>query len=122
MLPHRELLQSVWGPDYGDQVDYLRVFVNQLRKKIEAKPSSPTYLLTEPWAGYGSIFRPTSSTAPGSVTTLEGDFSASCHFARCIPDIGGFPQRGRRKPADSAASSVRRGPGGVEGKSDATAL
>ena len=41
VLPHRELLQAVWGPDYGDQVDYLRVFVNQLRKKIEAKPSQP---------------------------------------------------------------------------------
>jgi two-component system KDP operon response regulator KdpE len=52
VIPHRELLQAVWGPDYGDQVDYLRVFVNQLRKKIEAKPSSPTYLLTEPWVGY----------------------------------------------------------------------
>ena len=52
VLPHRELLQAVWGPDYGDQVDYLRVFVNQLRKKIEAKPSSPVYLLTEPWVGY----------------------------------------------------------------------
>lgn len=52
VLPHRELLQAVWGPDYGDQVDYLRVFVNQLRKKIETKPSSPAYLLTEPWVGY----------------------------------------------------------------------
>jgi two-component system, OmpR family, KDP operon response regulator KdpE len=52
VLSHRELLQAVWGPDYGDQVDYLRVFVNQLRKKIEAKPSSPTHLLTEPWVGY----------------------------------------------------------------------
>jgi two-component system KDP operon response regulator KdpE len=52
VLSHRELLQAVWGPDYGDQVDYLRVFVNQLRKKIEAKPSSPAYLLTEPWVGY----------------------------------------------------------------------
>jgi two-component system KDP operon response regulator KdpE len=52
VLSHRELLQAVWGPDYGDQVDYLRVFVNQLRKKIEAKPSSPSYLLTEPWVGY----------------------------------------------------------------------
>jgi two-component system KDP operon response regulator KdpE len=51
-LSHRELLQAVWGPDYGDQVDYLRVFVNQLRKKIEPKPSSPAYLLTEPWVGY----------------------------------------------------------------------
>jgi two-component system KDP operon response regulator KdpE len=51
-ISHRELLQAVWGPDYGDQVDYLRVFVNQLRKKIELKPSSPVYLLTEPWVGY----------------------------------------------------------------------
>ncbi len=52
VVPHRELLQAVWGPDYGDQVDYLRVFVNQLRKKIEPNPSSPIYLLTEPWVGY----------------------------------------------------------------------
>jgi two-component system, OmpR family, KDP operon response regulator KdpE len=52
VLSHRELLQAVWGPDYGDQVDYLRVFVNQLRKKIEANPSTPTLLLTEPWVGY----------------------------------------------------------------------
>ena len=37
VLSHRELLQAVWGPDYGDQVDYLRVFMNQLRKKIEAE-------------------------------------------------------------------------------------
>jgi two-component system KDP operon response regulator KdpE len=52
VLSHRELLQAVWGPDYGDQVDYLRVFVNQLRKKIEPNPSNPSYLLTEPWVGY----------------------------------------------------------------------
>jgi two-component system KDP operon response regulator KdpE len=52
VVSHRELLQAVWGPDYGDQVDYLRVFVNQLRKKIEPNPSAPTYLLTEPWVGY----------------------------------------------------------------------
>jgi two-component system KDP operon response regulator KdpE len=52
VVAHRELLQAVWGPDYGDQVDYLRVFVNQLRKKIEPNPSNPLYLLTEPWVGY----------------------------------------------------------------------
>ncbi len=52
VLSHRQLLQAVWGPDYGDQVDYLRVVVNQLRKKIEPKPASPVYLLTEPWVGY----------------------------------------------------------------------
>jgi two-component system KDP operon response regulator KdpE len=52
VVSHRELLQAVWGPDYGDQVDYLRVFVNQLRKKIEPNPSTPVHLLTEPWVGY----------------------------------------------------------------------
>lgn len=51
-IPHTKLLQAVWGPDYGDQVEYLRVFVNQLRKKIEPDPSHPRYLLTEPWVGY----------------------------------------------------------------------
>jgi two-component system KDP operon response regulator KdpE len=51
-IPHTKLLQAVWGPDYGNQVEYLRVFVNQLRKKIEAQPSKPVYILTEPWVGY----------------------------------------------------------------------
>jgi two-component system KDP operon response regulator KdpE len=51
-IPHTKLLQAVWGPDYGDQVEYLRVFVNQLRKKIEAQPSKPAYIMTEPWVGY----------------------------------------------------------------------
>jgi len=51
-IPHGKLLQAVWGPDYGSQVEYLRVFVNQLRKKIEPNPAKPIYLLTEPWVGY----------------------------------------------------------------------
>jgi two-component system KDP operon response regulator KdpE len=51
-LTHTKLLQSVWGPDYGEEVEYLRVFINQLRKKIEKNPSNPKYLLTEPWVGY----------------------------------------------------------------------
>lgn len=51
-VTHRELLQAVWGPDYGDEVEYLRVFINQLRKKIEMEPGKPRYLLTEPWIGY----------------------------------------------------------------------
>jgi two-component system, OmpR family, KDP operon response regulator KdpE len=63
VLSHRELLQAVWGPDYGDQVDYLRVVVNQLRKKIEPKPSEPTYLLTEPWVGY-RLYLPSESKPP----------------------------------------------------------
>ena len=51
-ISHRELLQSVWGPDYGDQVEYLRVFINQLRKKLEVNPTKPVHILTEPWVGY----------------------------------------------------------------------
>jgi two-component system, OmpR family, KDP operon response regulator KdpE len=52
VVSHRELLQAVWGPDYGSQVDYLRVFVKNLRKKIEINPDSPQYITTEPWVGY----------------------------------------------------------------------
>jgi two-component system, OmpR family, KDP operon response regulator KdpE len=52
VVTHRELLQAVWGPDYGDQVDYLRVFIKNLRKKMEANPDRPEYITTEPWVGY----------------------------------------------------------------------
>ena len=51
-VTHRELLQAVWGPDYGDEPEYLRVFINQLRKKIEANPAKPKYIVTVPWVGY----------------------------------------------------------------------
>ena len=51
-VTHRELLQAVWGPDYGDEPEYLRVFVNQVRKKIEPNPARPKFIVTEPWVGY----------------------------------------------------------------------
>lgn len=51
-IAHRKLLQTLWGPDYGDEVEYLRVFVSQLRKKIETDPAHPRYIVTEPWVGY----------------------------------------------------------------------
>ena len=51
-IPHAKILQAVWGPDYGGEVEYLHVLVNQLRKKIEPDPSKPRYILTEPWFGY----------------------------------------------------------------------
>jgi two-component system KDP operon response regulator KdpE len=51
-IPHRKLLQTIWGPDYGDEVEYLRVFVSQLRKKIEPDHAHPRYIITEPWVGY----------------------------------------------------------------------
>ena len=52
VLTHRALLGAVWGGDYTEQHEYLRVFIGQLRKKIESDPSNPRYILTEPWIGY----------------------------------------------------------------------
>jgi len=51
-IPHGKLLQAVWGPDYGNEIEYLHVFVNQIRKKIERDPSSPCHLMTELRVGY----------------------------------------------------------------------
>src|SRR5499425_2415559 len=51
-IPHTKLVQTVWGEEHGGEVEHLRVFINQLRKKIERNPSNPKYLLTEPWIGY----------------------------------------------------------------------
>jgi two-component system KDP operon response regulator KdpE len=51
-ISHRRLLQAVWGPDYGEETEYLRVFINQLRKKIEPDPRHPRFIHTEPWIGY----------------------------------------------------------------------
>lgn len=52
VLPHRLLLQRVWGPEYGNETEYLRVFVGRIRQKLEPDPSAPHYLLTEPRVGY----------------------------------------------------------------------
>jgi two-component system, OmpR family, KDP operon response regulator KdpE len=52
LLTHPTILRRVWGPSYGDESHYLHVYVSQLRRKIEADPTRPSYLLTEPGAGY----------------------------------------------------------------------
>jgi two-component system KDP operon response regulator KdpE len=52
VLTHRTLLTSIWGGESAEQTEYLRVFVGQLRKKIEPEPAAPRYILTEPWIGY----------------------------------------------------------------------
>ncbi len=52
VLTHHTLLAAVWGGDYVEQDQYLRVFVGNLRKKLETNPASPRYILTEPWVGY----------------------------------------------------------------------
>lgn len=55
VLTHRSLLRAVWGPEYGEEADYLRVYIRQLRRKVEIEPSRPRYILTEPGIGY--VFR-----------------------------------------------------------------
>jgi DNA-binding response OmpR family regulator len=52
VIIHRELLRAVWGPEYGDETEYLRVYMRYLRQKLEPEPSDPHYLLTQPGAGY----------------------------------------------------------------------
>jgi two-component system, OmpR family, KDP operon response regulator KdpE len=52
VLTHRTLLTSIWGGESSEQTEYLRVFVGQLRKKVEPEPAAPRYILTEPWIGY----------------------------------------------------------------------
>ncbi|MEJ2705994.1 MAG: response regulator transcription factor [Anaerolineales bacterium] len=52
VLPHRTLLQHVWGPEYGPESEYLRVYIGRLRQKIEKDPANPSYLITERGIGY----------------------------------------------------------------------
>jgi two-component system KDP operon response regulator KdpE len=58
LLTHRTILREVWGPAYGDESNYLHVYVSQLRKKLEPDPASPRLLLTEPGAGYRLVDQP----------------------------------------------------------------
>lgn len=69
VITHRMLLQSIWGPEYGGEAEYLRVYINRLRQKLEPDPANPRFLLTEPGVGYrfvapdieGTHRRPTSA-------------------------------------------------------------
>jgi two-component system KDP operon response regulator KdpE len=51
-VTHRKILQTVWGPEYAEETEPVRVVIRQLRKKIEKNPAHPRYILTEPWVGY----------------------------------------------------------------------
>src|SRR5437016_10142723 len=61
VVTHRKLLAAVWGANSTEQPEYLRVFIGQLRKKIETHPGTASYILTEPWVGYR--FEPEGTTA-----------------------------------------------------------
>lgn len=65
-VSHRRLLQTIWGPEYGEETENLRVVINQLRKKIEKDPAQPRYILTEPWVGYR--FQPPKTGASKTAT------------------------------------------------------
>lgn len=52
VVTHLQLLKKAWGPAYTEQRQYLRVFMGQLRRKLELDPARPRYLLTEPGVGY----------------------------------------------------------------------
>lgn len=52
VVTHRAILTAIWGGNFTEQTEYLRVFIGQLRKKVEKDPSQPKYLRTEPWVGY----------------------------------------------------------------------
>jgi two-component system KDP operon response regulator KdpE len=68
-VTHARLLRSVWGPEYGTELDYLRSFVKTLRQKVEEDPSKPKYIVTEPWVGYRFCNpRDGSPTVPGDVS------------------------------------------------------
>src|SRR6202035_3556271 len=68
VLPHVKLLRTIWGPEYGGELEYLRTYVRMLRKKIEDDPAKPKYILTEPWVGYRfhNPFNPDSRSAARS--------------------------------------------------------
>jgi len=63
-VPHKRLLQAIWGPEYGDQIEYLRVFINQLRKKIEPGGGKPVFIATEPRIGYRFVLPETPVSEP----------------------------------------------------------
>ena len=58
VVPHQALLQAVWGPEYGDEIEYLWAYIRRLRRKIEPDPSSPRYILTQPGVGYSFVAPP----------------------------------------------------------------
>jgi DNA-binding winged helix-turn-helix (wHTH) protein len=66
LVTHVKLLRVVWGPEYGNELEYLRTYIRSLRKKIEDDPAKPQYILTEPWSGYR--FRNPSDPGPQNLS------------------------------------------------------
>ncbi|HEV2198580.1 MAG TPA: response regulator transcription factor [Bryobacteraceae bacterium] len=64
---HATLLRAVWGPEYGGELEYLRTYIRMLRRKIEADPSNPKYLVTDPWIGYRFRIPSESAQSPAAL-------------------------------------------------------
>jgi len=64
LVSQREVLQTVWGPEYETETDYLRTFLAAIRKKLEPQPSMPQYFLTEPGMGYRFVLEPAVPAPP----------------------------------------------------------
>lgn len=79
IVSHRRLLQAVWGPDYGNELAYLRVFINQLRKKVEPDPASPQHILTEPCEGYRFVERSEVHLARSPAVLREIAYASRSH-------------------------------------------
>jgi two-component system, OmpR family, KDP operon response regulator KdpE len=69
-LDHTRLLRTIWGPEYGHELEYLRTYIRLLRRKIEKDPAKPEYILTEPWVGYR--FRDPVSSDATALPVLAG--------------------------------------------------
>lgn len=91
VVSHRRLLRVVWGPDYGDELGYLRVLVNQLRRKVEPNPARPEHILTEPREGYRFVERPVLQTGRGPTSPLGIAYCPRLHLVT--------PNRGDRLTA-----------------------
>lgn len=79
IVSHRRLLQAVWGPDYGNEVEYLRVFIHQLRKKVEPYPARPQHILTEPCEGYRFVEQPEGLAARRPAVLREIAYAPRLH-------------------------------------------
>ena len=73
VLTHRHLLKEVWGPSHVDDAHYLRIYMAQLRRKLEADPTQPRYLITEPGVGYRLCADMNSRVAFGGVRCEDSE-------------------------------------------------
>ncbi len=91
LLTHATLLREVWGRGYAEESHYLHVYVSQLRRKLEADPARPRYILTEPGAGYRSPSskrrRPSRRRPADDPARLRRTVGALERFLRATPDL-----------------------------------